>query len=436
MPGIDEAARLDRHFDALLFGEPAPLARIDSHLSEMLAELRALSAAPPPSPFFVARLEDQILTAATSAPPGLAVMPAAMGDARARDRVELPSPLPRPSRIARPHAWVATAALLMLTFAASFAILRYGSLPPDHDLAPLSAVQSDPRTPTCAVPPRLRVPAPPRTGTATNILPASDAGEPGVLDRGIVTALRRDAQPAHPETVRALNALVRELALCQQQRDPDPMRIFALFSDVYLFFALDMPAMTPPQDITGEPLRDRLAALPQIAFGPGEPTVEDAVVLFTGDVGAVVRTSSGDAYYVVFVQTVGGWLIDEVARYPFPAETATAMATPPAEATVPLELAAVTMFDILYVPQEVTIPADTEATLALTNAGQVEHTFVADALGIDVRLKPGETRTIAFTASPGVYDYVCVMPGHRAAGMAGALTAVSSNAATSAAPTP
>lgn len=435
MSRIDEASRLDHHLDALLFGDPAPRPPLDPRLATTLADLRELNAAPPPSPAFVASLEQRLLDSASHRSSALAVVETAKTAGRARERLGPALPIPRRPRLARSHAWFATAALVVLTLAASFGILWYGAFPRTHEAAPLSAVPSDPVGDACQVQPRRIVPAPPRTGTSTNLLPASSRGELGVLDASGVAELREGARLANSDVVGRIAVLLETLVACQNHPDAEPSRVFALFTDTFLYFALDMAAMSPPHDLSGETLRERLARLPQPDLGSGEPAIEIAWMLPEGEVGAIVRPRAGSAYYVLGAWADGQWLIDELAFYPFPAGFVPPIGTPPG-AEAPLELAAVTMFDILYIPGTLAIPADTAVTLALTNAGVVNHAFVIDALGIDVRLQPGETKTITIEAAPGVYDYFCDVPGHRDAGMIGALTALASDGPRSATPTP
>lgn len=390
---------------------------------------------PPPHPAFVARLEHRLRENATSVRPAPISLEIARAHGRGREGLARSTYLLMPKRTARFVAWTATAALLVLALAASFGILRLGFIQPNDGGVPLNALQTGTTADVCHVQPRQIVPAPPRTGSPEGLLPTLPDGEPGVLDSWAVAGLQEDTRPATPETVARIADLLKNLAACQNQPDADPARAFALFTDAYLFFALDMAAMSPPRDITGQSLRERLATLPQPALGPGEPDIEGVWMLPEGEAGAIVRPRAGSAHYMVFTRADGHWLIDELAVYPFPTGFVPPVGTPPTLAESLLELAAVAMFDILYVPETLTIPADTAVTLALTNAGQVDHAFVIDALGIDVRLQPGETRTITIEAPTGTYEYFSDIPGQRDAGMIGTLTAVSTETTTFATPT-
>ncbi len=66
--------------------------------------------------------------------------------------------------------------------------------------------------------------------------------------------------------------------------------------------------------------------------------------------------------------------------------------------------------------------ADTEATITVTNAGTTVHDLTFE--GIDVKsgyLNPGESVTLSVNLPAGSYTFYCTIPGHRPAGMVGAL---------------
>jgi uncharacterized cupredoxin-like copper-binding protein len=62
-------------------------------------------------------------------------------------------------------------------------------------------------------------------------------------------------------------------------------------------------------------------------------------------------------------------------------------------------------------------------TISLPNKGVTLHNFSIDALNVDVDLPVGATEEVTLTAAPGTYEYYCNVPGHKAAGMVGTLTA-------------
>lgn len=99
----------------------------------------------------------------------------------------------------------------------------------------------------------------------------------------------------------------------------------------------------------------------------------------------------------------------------------------------------VAMTDFAFTPSQYIVPAGGEITLNATHDGLVEHDFVIMKLGMDVgghfteedlenvywlvKIQPGDSQTVAFTApgEPGTYQIVCGMAGHVEAGMVGQL---------------
>ena len=91
-----------------------------------------------------------------------------------------------------------------------------------------------------------------------------------------------------------------------------------------------------------------------------------------------------------------------------------------------------------FTPDKTAIPAEATVELTFKNVGKLEHNFIlaanevdpfalseADALaGINTGVLAGdESTSLTFTAPPlGTYTFVCVVPGHAAAGMVGTLT--------------
>lgn len=78
-------------------------------------------------------------------------------------------------------------------------------------------------------------------------------------------------------------------------------------------------------------------------------------------------------------------------------------------------------FDIYFEPKELTIPADTDVQFILPNKGAAAHNFAIDALDISVDIAPGDTKEIVINAKAGEYEFYCNVPGHKEAGMIGAL---------------
>ncbi len=58
--------------------------------------------------------------------------------------------------------------------------------------------------------------------------------------------------------------------------------------------------------------------------------------------------------------------------------------------------------------------------LDLDNSDAFAHSFDVDALGLHVALPAHQSASVVFTPTvPGVYDFYCGTPGHKAAGMVG-----------------
>lgn len=110
------------------------------------------------------------------------------------------------------------------------------------------------------------------------------------------------------------------------------------------------------------------------------------------------------------------------ARTPVPARAAsgTPEATPTACNSAASEVT-IELVDIAFKPAEVTISAGVPATITLVNNGLALHNFNLAELGINVDLGPGESQTVTVTAPVGDYTFICNIPGHVQAGMAGVL---------------
>jgi plastocyanin len=65
--------------------------------------------------------------------------------------------------------------------------------------------------------------------------------------------------------------------------------------------------------------------------------------------------------------------------------------------------------------------ANGELRARVKNRDLFWHTFTIDSLGVDLRIPVGATRTVAFEAPAGRYEFYCRIPGHKQAGMKGTL---------------
>lgn len=83
---------------------------------------------------------------------------------------------------------------------------------------------------------------------------------------------------------------------------------------------------------------------------------------------------------------------------------------------------AVNTVDINFDPKELTIPADTDVKVTVTNKGVLQHDFTIDELKVATKLlNGGDSETVTINAKAGTYEYYCTVPGHREAGMVGNL---------------
>ena len=74
-----------------------------------------------------------------------------------------------------------------------------------------------------------------------------------------------------------------------------------------------------------------------------------------------------------------------------------------------------------FVPNELEAH-EGEVTLSLNNLDAIPHDFTIDELGLKFAVDASASITETFTATPGVYEFYCSIPGHREAGMVGTLT--------------
>lgn len=105
---------------------------------------------------------------------------------------------------------------------------------------------------------------------------------------------------------------------------------------------------------------------------------------------------------------------------PMASPGASPMASPSAGGGDAIEVIAV---DIAFEPTELSIPADTDVTITLTNEGMLQHDLVIEDTDYATELlNGGETDEITVNLAAGEYVYYCSVPGHREAGMEGTLT--------------
>ena len=107
--------------------------------------------------------------------------------------------------------------------------------------------------------------------------------------------------------------------------------------------------------------------------------------------------------------------------YPSRPPVAPAAATPPQLSTN----ISITTSEFKFSPTTLHVPVGQNIQLTLDNTGVVEHDVTIPAANFSLLAKPGESATGAFTIDkPGVFDFICSIPGHKDAGMKGTLTVV------------
>ena len=102
---------------------------------------------------------------------------------------------------------------------------------------------------------------------------------------------------------------------------------------------------------------------------------------------------------------------------------AAAEASPVADGADPAD-AQVTVIatDLAYDTNLITIPADADTVIAVTNEGVIPHDLAVEGTDIITAMAgPGETVAVVVNLPVGEYVYYCTVPGHRAAGMEGTL---------------
>jgi plastocyanin len=76
--------------------------------------------------------------------------------------------------------------------------------------------------------------------------------------------------------------------------------------------------------------------------------------------------------------------------------------------------------NVTFSPTEL-VAAHGAVTVEMTNRDLFWHTFTIGELGVDLLVPVGGERTVTFHVEPGIYDFICRIPGHPEAGMTGIL---------------
>ena len=76
--------------------------------------------------------------------------------------------------------------------------------------------------------------------------------------------------------------------------------------------------------------------------------------------------------------------------------------------------------DIVWDQSRIELKVGETVNLSVRNDGVLDHTFVAKELDLNVMLSPGEVVELSFVVTEaGSLSYICDIPGHEEAGMAG-----------------
>jgi uncharacterized cupredoxin-like copper-binding protein len=97
-----------------------------------------------------------------------------------------------------------------------------------------------------------------------------------------------------------------------------------------------------------------------------------------------------------------------------------ATAAPPVDAAVELRVVA---GDMYFDPSQLQLTPGETVNVTLDNRGAAFHDLTVPELGSMLAADGGAQARGALTAAePGIYDFLCSVPGHAAAGMTGTLT--------------
>jgi len=190
--------------------------------------------------------------------------------------------------------------------------------------------------------------------------------------------------------------------------------------------------VTSPEVVTSPVIVPSPVTSPEVVESPvASPAASASAVIVTGPVATaaaspqtspVTSPAASPTEVVVVPQPT-------VAASPSASPQASPAASPvgspvgsPVASPAATNSVTVDLLDIRFDPKNLTIPANTDVTITMTNKGVAPHNFSIDALHIDQDVNPGETKTVTVNAPAGSYQFYCNVPGHKEAGMVGTLT--------------
>jgi uncharacterized cupredoxin-like copper-binding protein len=105
------------------------------------------------------------------------------------------------------------------------------------------------------------------------------------------------------------------------------------------------------------------------------------------------------------------------AASPVASPMATPDASPAASNVVELNTG-----DMKFSPKQLTIPANTDVRLKITNKGMLPHDVsIAGTSHATPKIASEETVEMVLNLPPGTYQFICTVPGHKQAGMVGTI---------------
>jgi nitrite reductase (NO-forming) len=97
----------------------------------------------------------------------------------------------------------------------------------------------------------------------------------------------------------------------------------------------------------------------------------------------------------------------------------------------------ITASEFKFSPAKLQVEVGQKVALTFQNTGAVEHDVTIPSAGVSLPARAGQTASGEVTFDkPGVFDFICSIPGHKDAGMTGTLTVVDPKAVGASAPVP
>lgn len=192
------------------------------------------------------------------------------------------------------------------------------------------------------------------------------------------------------------------------------------------------PCATPDVIAEGTPsdLTDALPdATPATEPGPGDPITEGSPEAATDESDESSDEASGESLTenlpdaTPATEPGPGAPITDGTPAVDPCVTPEAAADgDSAEGDAAAEVVTVDLVDIAFVPNQITIPADTDVTFRFENKGAAPHDFKIDDPEVySGSLSGGQSSEVVVNLPAGEYTFYCTVPGHRQAGMVGTL---------------